>query len=130
MAFGRNAQHVLATGGPAPAVFDEMRVWSTVRSDAEIQANHRVFEIPSVAALQSMWHLNEGSGPNLPDSTGHNHAGLMVGAAWTSSDLWRSGPPFIKSITASGNAGGADISAVVNPAGSATTAFLQYGSSA
>jgi hypothetical protein len=126
-AFGRNAQNVLASGGPLPGDFDEVRVWNSVRSDAQIQDNQNLRDIPIVSSLMSVWHLDDGSGENLSDSSGHNHPGLIVGAAWTPSTRSLTGAPLIISVSSTITDRGEDISALVNPAGAESSAYVESG---
>src|SRR6185436_17500593 len=66
---------------------DEVRLWSSVRSDLDISNSYRS-SIGSIATgLVLNWHLNDGSGDLIADASGGAHQGLNVGAAWTPSDL-------------------------------------------
>ncbi len=70
------------------AVIDEVRIWSTNRSQAEIQANMYVpLPLPS-PHLEAYWRFDEGTGTIAHDSSGHGrHAELVNGPAWVTSDI-------------------------------------------
>lgn len=60
---------------------DEVRLWSTARSQAEIQAGMNI-QITSAAGLAARWGLNEGAGTTASDSVNGNHGVLTGGASW------------------------------------------------
>jgi hypothetical protein len=79
---------------PAPSLnptfflglIDEVRVWNTVRTQAEIAADmDNEIAAPLPAALKGYWRFNETAGTNAPDlaSSGHNGT-LKINASWNS----------------------------------------------
>ncbi|GAB3828138.1 hypothetical protein GCM10028821_13010 [Hymenobacter jeollabukensis] len=55
---------------------DEVRVWSTVRSQSEIQNTMNAAPAGSTTGLAGFWRLNEGSGSTATDETGANNGAL------------------------------------------------------
>ena len=54
-------------------VLDEVRIWNTARSAAQIQASSFVKISPSSAGLISYWRMDEGTGDIVFDITGNGH---------------------------------------------------------
>jgi plastocyanin len=65
--------------GRFQGVIDEVRIWNTARSQAEIQAS-KDSPIGPTAGLMGAWHLDEGSGTTAADASGNNIAGALVGS--------------------------------------------------
>jgi len=65
---------------------DDVRIWNTVRTEAQIQANlYRQFG-PSTTGLLANWQFNEGTGTTSSDlSGGDNTVTLVNGVTWTAS---------------------------------------------
>lgn len=65
---------------------DEVRLWSSARSQAEIQAGMNT-QIASGPGLTARWGLNEGAGTTAADSVGGNNGILTGGASWLTAGL-------------------------------------------
>jgi fibronectin type 3 domain-containing protein len=74
----------LTTGGVAAGFFagvvDEIRIWNTARSQAQIQATKNT-ELGPTAGLIGAWHLNEGSGGSAADASGSGINGTLTPVA-------------------------------------------------
>ena len=66
---------------------DEIRIWNTARTQAEIQANKYISINPSSSGLVSYYNCNEGSGTVLTDNKGSNTGTLENGTTWAVSTL-------------------------------------------
>ena len=66
---------------------DELRLWSTARTQSEVQQFMNDVNVDSEADLLSVWHLDEGAGTLVGDSKGSNHATLN-GASWITSGVF------------------------------------------
>ena len=72
----------LTAAGYFAGVIDEVRIWSVARSQGQIQAD-KDSEISSGTGLLGAWHLNEGTGSSLADSSTNSISGAAVGGpAW------------------------------------------------
>jgi parallel beta-helix repeat protein len=85
----------LNTGSTAAGYFagviDEVRIWDHARTQGDIQADMDS-EINSGSGLLGVWHLNEGSGSSLTDSSGNGITGSAVGGpGWVAG--FTVGPP-------------------------------------
>jgi hypothetical protein len=79
------------TQGFFGGVLDEARIWNYVRSTPQIQSG-KDQEILTAVGLLGRWGLNEGTGPTVADSSGHNISGTVVGTDWTRV----AGAPFVQ----------------------------------
>ncbi|KAA9338731.1 T9SS type A sorting domain-containing protein [Hymenobacter busanensis] len=61
---------------------DEVRVWSTARTQAEIQATMNAAPAGTAAGLAGFWRLNEGSGSTATDEVGANNGTLQNAPAY------------------------------------------------
>jgi|GEM_PF-1938159 len=61
----------------------EVRVWKTVRTQAEIQASLNRSLSGYEGALVAYWPLHEGTGTTVMDKTRRGHDGTISGAGWT-----------------------------------------------
>jgi hypothetical protein len=64
---------------------DELRIWSVVRTKAEIQASMNNALTGSESGLVAYYKMNEGSGTSLADSSSNSNTGTltnMTNAAW------------------------------------------------
>jgi len=69
---------------------DEVRMWSDVRTDAEIYDNMHLSVSPSAANLVGYWKLNESSGTNAADETSNDNDGTLTNmedADWQTSGV-------------------------------------------
>jgi len=64
---------------------DELRVWSTERTAAQIDANRFLTLAPGTANLELYLRLEEGSGQAVADHTGKNTGALFFLGAWATS---------------------------------------------
>jgi parallel beta-helix repeat protein len=81
----------LTAAGYFAGVIDEVRIWNVARSQGQIQAD-KDSEINSGTGLLGVWHLNEGTGSSLTDSSTNSISGAAVGGpAWV--DGFTVGPP-------------------------------------
>ncbi len=61
-----------ATGHPWQGEIDEVRIWNTARTQAEIQANKNSELLGNESGLQAYYQFNEGSGQTIADAAGTN----------------------------------------------------------
>ena len=59
---------------------DEVRIWNTVRSEPEIQANMYLSLNGTEPGLVCYYRLDEGAGTDVADATGLGHDGTIAGA--------------------------------------------------
>jgi hypothetical protein len=71
---------------PFHGLIDEVRVWNTVRTQAEIQADmYHEIPTPLPSALKGYWRFNETTGLTAPDLATPAHNGTLTnGASWNS----------------------------------------------
>lgn len=74
-------------GGVEPYGFyvgalDEIRIWSTARTQSQIQQNMGLELTGNEAGLFSYWKLDEGSGTLANDSTANGNKCNIIGAKW------------------------------------------------
>ncbi|PWU21672.1 MAG: hypothetical protein C5B50_01135, partial [Verrucomicrobia bacterium] len=85
-----NSLFIGKTGFPSENMngwIDEVRIWSTARSQAQIQANKNQVLTGTEPGLQAYWRFDEGSGTSSTDLTGH---GLT--ATWSACPLFTNTP--------------------------------------
>jgi hypothetical protein len=80
---------------------DQVRVWNTVRTDAEILANYKNCLSGSEAGLVMLWHFEEGNGSSVvADLSGNSNTGTLLnmdaGAAWIAGYNCNSQPTLIQ----------------------------------
>jgi hypothetical protein len=64
---------------------DDVRIWNTVRTPAQISANYHAELSGAQAGLVANWKFNEGSGTSAADTGGTaQNATLSGGATWSS----------------------------------------------
>jgi len=83
------------TNGFFDGVLDEVRVWSVVRTQAEIQSAANAQITTTTAGLVARWGLDEGQGTAVNGSAGTTVNGTVTGANST----WAAGAPFNLSFT-------------------------------
>ncbi|MCA9938268.1 MAG: Ig-like domain-containing protein, partial [Anaerolineales bacterium] len=66
---------------------DEARVWSGVRTPAQIINNLYIPLNGDEPGLLGYWPCNEGFGPTTADASGHGYTGNIVGATWVATDI-------------------------------------------
>jgi hypothetical protein len=59
---------------------DEVRIWSTARSAAEIQSNMRRSVTGTEPGLMGYWRFDEGEGTTVTDASGHGFDGTLLNA--------------------------------------------------
>ena len=57
---------------------DELRIWSDIRTQSEIQAKKNLSLTGSEAGLVGYWNFNQGSGTTLTDQTSNNNDGTIT----------------------------------------------------
>jgi hypothetical protein len=72
----------------------DVRLWSVVRTDAEILGNMNKFLTGTETGLVANWKMNEGTGTTLADATGNYPASIKSGVTWQS--LKTSGIPVMQ----------------------------------
>ncbi len=66
---------------------DDVRIWKTTRTEAEIDANKDVKLLGTEANLAAYWKLDEGTGTTAGDVTANNYDGtLKNGTAWVTTN--------------------------------------------
>ena len=77
----------LQNGSDFGGSMEELRVWSTARTETEIrEAMHRTMT-GAEPGLVAYWQFNEGSGTTAGDVVGGHDVGLQNGMAWATSDV-------------------------------------------
>ncbi len=105
----------LTTAGVAAGFFqgqiDEARIWSTARSQGQIQSTMNT-EIGATAGLAGLWHMNEGSGTTTADASGGGNTGtLTAGPTWVAGAPFDTTPPAAPlNLTAGGSPGAVNMS--------------------
>ncbi len=74
-----------ATEGFFNGIMDEVRVWKTARTEAELQGTINNQLSSAQTNMVARWGLNEGSGTTIFDFSGNNVTGFITGAnfAWS-----------------------------------------------
>ena len=80
------------TGGYFDGAIDEVRIWDSARTQAEIQASKDV-EVPGAPGLLARYGFNEGSGTLAGDSGGDDHSAIIFNAPWVSGFSVGTAPP-------------------------------------
>jgi hypothetical protein len=78
--FGR---HQNVTTETADATYDEVRIWSTARTQAEIVLNMERQLIGDEEGLEGLWLFNEDTGISVDDSTSNSNDGTISGSSYT-----------------------------------------------
>jgi hypothetical protein len=80
-----NFNYSIAVGNqsvPASQYFngniDQVRVWNTVRTDAEIAANYNKCLVGKEAGMVMFWNFEEGAGTTVTDLSGNNNGGVLT----------------------------------------------------
>lgn len=68
---------------PFAGCIDEVRIWSTERSAADILANYRLEVSSSASGLVGQWKMNDGSGTTATDSTTNAKHGTLTAGTGT-----------------------------------------------
>lgn len=69
----------------------ELRVWSDIRTPAEILSNYWRALVGNEAGLVGYWRVDEGSGSTLDDLTSNNNDGTITTTGWGSGDNLQTG---------------------------------------
>ncbi|MGV6818004.1 MAG: tandem-95 repeat protein [Thiotrichales bacterium] len=81
------------TNNPSGKYFDgyiaDVRVWNTVRTDAEILANYNLTLAGSETGLAGNWLLNDGSGTTATDQSSEANHGLLGGGSAAQEPGWQ-----------------------------------------
>jgi hypothetical protein len=57
---------------------DQVRVWNTIRTNADILANYNKCLLGNESGLIMYWNFDEGSGTTVTDTTGNNNNGTLT----------------------------------------------------
>lgn len=108
---------------------DEVRVWNTGRTAAQIQQSMRRQVAGTEPGLVACWRLDEGAGLAAADATGTaaNAATLVNGPAWVVSTTLPFAPTVSTLAPVNGPAGTATLSGAAMFNGAATTAYFEWG---
>ena len=103
---------------------DEVRVWNIARSQSQIQANLGRSLVTPQNNLIAYWHFDEGSGTTTTDSSGQGRTGTLVnGPLWVNVPLASAATIIAFAVTTNSTT----LGGLVNPNGSSTTAFFEWG---
>ncbi len=81
--FGSQKKGYSRSGRYLKGALDEIRIWDTARTAADIAASMQAEIETESSGLIGYWQLNEGSGLNTDDATGASNGGnLMQGPEW------------------------------------------------
>lgn len=72
-------------------IIAEVRIWSTYRTEAQIQASAQRGAVSAQTGLWGLWKFDEGSGSTLNDSSGNGNHATIYGATWV--DTWPAATP-------------------------------------
>jgi len=86
----RIARIINTSGTGFRGEISDVRVWNTVRTAPQIQANYNIRLTGSESGLSYYWQMDEGTGTTVADLAGSAN-GTITGAAW----ITEVGPPFI-----------------------------------
>jgi hypothetical protein len=78
-----SSQHIIAGAGNASlqyfnGVIDQVRVWNSAKTDAEILANYNKCINGTETGLVMYWNFDEGTGTTVSDLTGNNNHGTLT----------------------------------------------------
>ena len=128
------ADHVnpMSTGNQFGGQVDELRIWNSARSAAEITNNMNSRLLGTENNLVLYYRFDEGAGLSAADSSGHGLTGaLLNGAAWVGSSAPFAGAasaPAATTLAASAiTHSGATLNGTVNANGLPTLAWFEYG---
>ena len=102
----QNAVAPLGAAGFFAGVVDEVRIWNTARSLAQIKSTKNIeITSPQPPTLIGVWNLNAGSGTSLADNSGNSVTGTAVGGpTWVTGFVPPSGnPPNAPTLNAPAN---------------------------
>ena len=109
---------------------DEVSIWNTALSTGQIQTSmHRSLQ-GTESGLLAYYRLDDGSGTNTVDATGHGYNGTLAGPpAWIASGAMV-GAPQVATLAATGVVGtSATLNGTANAEGQPTTAWFKWGTS-
>ncbi len=117
-----------AAGFPFNGQLDEFRIWNVARSQADIQATMNCSLTGLEPGLVAYWPMNECSGTNIYDASAPSaFAGTLVnGPLWVTSSIPMA--PMVLAVPPSSlGTNSATLEAIINPNGSSTVAWFQWG---
>jgi hypothetical protein len=141
----RNVSGALLVGGPQvinrpdfsgyAGDLDEVRVWSTARSQHDIQQMMNQPLNGNEAGLEGHYQFNEGSGSIAHDSTGHGRDGQLINlcvppwfeCGWITSAIWLGQPLAYTLRPLEMNTNSAMLQSLSNPNGWPTGVWFQWG---
>jgi hypothetical protein len=128
LCFARNGINKVSAGGWLVGDFDEIRLWNIARTDSQITSNWISKITSAQTGLVMNWHLDEGTGATIQDSSGFNNTGLVSGSTWVESTLQNVVPPVISLVSATVQSNKVvQLSTVVDTGGSPTDVYFEYG---
>ncbi|MEX0609551.1 MAG: FG-GAP-like repeat-containing protein [Balneolaceae bacterium] len=86
LTIGQEFDPGLVSGNYLRGLVDEVRVWSVARTAQEIQENMYQAVAERNSLLMGYWNFKEGSGTTVPDITGRENTGLLMGNASFNTD--------------------------------------------
>ncbi|MBS0641193.1 MAG: LEPR-XLL domain-containing protein, partial [Proteobacteria bacterium] len=75
-------------GYPWRGLIDELRIWTTARTAAEIAADAATANPAATTGLAAAWHFDEASGRTLADATGNGHDATINNQPGTETRLY------------------------------------------
>ena len=85
IAYGQDELGRIGSEFPFLGKIDEVRIWNTTRTEAEIKAN-MYKEIGTDANLKAYYKMSDGTGISLTDNSGNSRSGTLTnGPAWKAS---------------------------------------------
>ncbi len=88
-AFTSNSTYLIGSNTNGKRAFDgqmdEVRVWNTARTEAEIKANMYKEIATPPTELKAYYKMNDGGGTSLADNSGNNNTGTILGSSWVES---------------------------------------------
>src|SRR5512140_2606953 len=116
---------------PFNGTIDELRLWNTVRTQAQIQQNMRLSLTGTEAGLVAYYRMNEGSGLTTADATGHGYTANMGGGSQAPGWVLAGesmGNPVVTTLAANTVTNPtAVLNGTVNPEAQTTGAWFQWG---
>ncbi len=114
------------TAGRFAGQVDEVRIWSTARTQAQIQSSMNVEIVSQMNGLIGRWGMNEGAGTSAANSAGSAPLnGTLVGGG-----TWAAGAPPVEAPPAAGNYGvqldGVDDQIDLGPASATALGAAQF----
>lgn len=115
---------------------DEVTIWNYALSQEEINAIRPACLTGRETGLVAQWNLNEASGTSVADHTGHSFTGTLINGVAHVASTAAISAPLVRTVIPQpvafqhvGYFNGKEAGALINPQGSPTTAWFEYGTS-